>query len=286
MQATVFITHGLGTEGIKYYQNSKYIDLIKESAKTLGHDPLLGWIFGTANITTSTLTTWQFQSYHIKTGYTASSQARDKISNNADTLKVLDYTKNRLLNEGIEGKTAVGCALIKEAIHLKSDMYTFAGLPLPAISTVSPDLAKKLADYGLDMGNLLTVSKQASYAILINSLTSMIHGLFYNETKDQSWDLYKVRTHKILLYSNVIASASNVLIVAIGASVGLLTENPALIKKSLRKLDVGGILVTIYRLITDCNFIKKVKQEFISNEWHNIVMGDEYKFLLEENNNE
>jgi len=32
-QATVFITHGLGTEGIKYYQSSRYIDQIKESAK-------------------------------------------------------------------------------------------------------------------------------------------------------------------------------------------------------------------------------------------------------------
>lgn len=37
LQPTVFITHGLGTEGIKYYQNSRYIDLIKESAQTLGH---------------------------------------------------------------------------------------------------------------------------------------------------------------------------------------------------------------------------------------------------------
>lgn len=38
LQATVFITHGLGTDGIKYYQNSKYIDLIKESAQSLGHE--------------------------------------------------------------------------------------------------------------------------------------------------------------------------------------------------------------------------------------------------------
>ena len=38
LQATVFVTHGLGTDGIKYYQNSKYIDLIKESAQSLGHE--------------------------------------------------------------------------------------------------------------------------------------------------------------------------------------------------------------------------------------------------------
>lgn len=45
LQATVFITHGLGTEGIKYYQNSKYIDLIKESAQNLGHETIcISWL--------------------------------------------------------------------------------------------------------------------------------------------------------------------------------------------------------------------------------------------------
>ena len=45
LQGTVFITHGLGTEGIKYYQNSKYIDLIRESAKMLGHETVcIPWL--------------------------------------------------------------------------------------------------------------------------------------------------------------------------------------------------------------------------------------------------
>lgn len=45
LQATVFITHGLGTDGIKYYQNSKYVDLIKESAQSLGHEVVcVSWL--------------------------------------------------------------------------------------------------------------------------------------------------------------------------------------------------------------------------------------------------
>ena len=45
LQATVFITHGLGTEGINYYQNSKYIDLIRESAQRLGHETVcIPWL--------------------------------------------------------------------------------------------------------------------------------------------------------------------------------------------------------------------------------------------------
>lgn len=40
-----FITHGLGTDGIKYYQNSKYVDLIKESAQNLGHEVVcVSWL--------------------------------------------------------------------------------------------------------------------------------------------------------------------------------------------------------------------------------------------------
>lgn len=38
VSATVFVTHGLGIQGISYYQNSSYIDLIRESASEIGHE--------------------------------------------------------------------------------------------------------------------------------------------------------------------------------------------------------------------------------------------------------
>lgn len=239
-------------------------------AKTLGHDPLLGWVFGTANIATSTLTTWTFQSYHVKTGYISNLQARDKITNNADTSKVLYYTKEKLLNNGIEGKTIIGTSLLKEAIHLKSDIGTFAGLPLPVVSSISPDFARTLADYGIDMGNVLTVGKQMSYSILINTLIAMIHGLFFDKSKYSSWSLYEVKTRKILSYSNLIASASNILYVAISAYFG--NEN------AIKKLDVGGLIITLYRLVSDYNFIKKVKEEFIFGGFNKMIQGEEYNF--------
>ena len=70
-------------------------------AKTLGHDPILGWIFGTANIATSTLTAWDFSSYHIETGYTSNGQRRDKIVGKANTIEMLGHVVNKLsANEG------------------------------------------------------------------------------------------------------------------------------------------------------------------------------------------
>lgn len=223
--------------------------------KTLGHDPILGWIFGVANIATSTLTTYNLASYHVKTGYTESGAERDKITNHADTASVLYYTKEKLLNNGIEGKKIIGVSLVKEAVHLASDMPTKKSLPFPVVSTFSPKLAETLAEYGIDMVNIATVGKQAAYAILINTLIGMTHYLIHDFNKGESRKLYEVRTRKILSYSNYIASASNLLYVTISSALG----NP----ESFRKLDIGGFIVTLYRLISDSAFIQKIKEEFV-----------------------
>lgn len=256
-------------------------------AKTLGHDPILGWIFGTANIATSTMTTWDFQSYHIKTGFTANNSTRDKITNHADTGKVLSYTFDKALHQGLAGKEKVGASLAKEAIHLKSDVGSTKSLPLPMISTMlSPEAAAKLAEYGLDAANVIDVGKQAAMSVFINFLVSMIHALFYDETKDGSRTLYEVRTRKILSYSNLIASASNVIAVAVTEIVACVSGNADLAKKGLKYFDIGGLLVTCHRLISDAKFIKEVKLEFLEKEWYNTVYGEEYKFMTEVQTNE
>ena len=244
-------------------------------AKTIGHDPLLGWIFGTMNIATSTVTVSEgLQSYHVLTGFTANGAYRDKISKHADTFKVFDSCKNKLINDGMKGKEIMGVSLMKEAVHLKSDMYSTASLPIPIISTISVDAARTLADYGLDMGNVMKVANQAGFAVLINSIIGMIHGLFYDESIYSSREVYAVKTRKILSYSNLIASASNVIAVAVSAVIGSISGNTVLVKKSLNYLDLGGIMVTIYRLISDRNFIYEVKKEFLEQQWFDIVLGD------------
>lgn len=244
-------------------------------AKTIGHDPVLGWIFGTMNIATSTVTISEgLQSFHVLTGTVSNGATRDKISKRADTIKVLNSCKSKLMDEGREGKEIMGVSLMKEAIHLKSDIYSTASLPLPIISTISVEAARDLANYGLDMGNFVKVGSQAEFAVLINSLIGMIHGLFYDESIYPNKSLYSVKTRKILSYSNLIASASNVIAVAIATAVGVSSGNPEIVKKSLNYLDIGGIMVTVYRVISDQNFICAVKKEFLEQQWHSIVMGD------------
>ena len=110
-------------------------------------------------------------------------------------------------------------------------------------------------------------------AIAINTLVAMIHGMTFNEDRDGFKKLYEVRTRKVITYSNVIASASNVIAVAIGATIGCSSNNQDLIKKSLQKLDIGGLLVTLFRLISDAKFIRKVKEEFVLGNFDKMIMG-------------
>lgn len=232
-------------------------------AKTLGHDPILGLVFGTMNICTSTMTTWKFESFHIRTGHNVLGNSIDKISLRADTKKVIEYTWNRFLS-GVEGRVVFVTSLMKEIEHLKSDIGSKASLPLPVISTISPDIAKKLADYGLDMANVLTASKQMTVAAFINSIVALFHGMFYDSTK-YSWSLYSVKTRKIIDISNVIASTSNIIYVALSSYMGN--------SSSIKYLDIGGISVTLWRLITDTKFIYNVKEEYIKETYIEKMKG-------------
>lgn len=221
----------------------------------IGHDPVLGLIVGTANIATSTLTTFSFESFHIYTN----ENNRDYFKSHARTDLVFKYTIDKLLNQGLPGKKIIGLSLLKEIIHLQSDVNSTNSLPFPIVSVIDPKYASELASYGLDMANTLTIGKQATYAHLINSLIAMIHRMFYDCDNEMEKKLFEVRTRKILSYSNLIASSSNLAVVAITGNFQL--------------LDVGGIAVAIHRLISDKKFIQQVKEEFIFGQYKDIFLN-------------
>ena len=221
--------------------------------KAIGHDPILGLVFGTANIATSTLTTSDLVSYHIYTN----ENKRDYFKSRAQTHLVLSKTAEKVVSGGCEGKVIVATSLLKELVHLRSDLYTKNSLPIPIVSVIDPKKASLLANYGFDMANVVTVGKQASYAIFINTMIAMIHRLFFDGKTDEK--MYEVRTRKILMYSNAVATSSNLMVVAA--------------TRDMKHLDLGGLAVTITRLITDTKFIREVKQEFIFGRYKDLLMG-------------
>lgn len=213
--------------------------------KTLGHDPILGWIFGTANFMTDTATLVSFDSYRIRDARWVNEPVSiDQLFSEVIELTRFDWR-------------CLCAALVAQGAHLASDKYTKMGLPIPILSTFNEEWASKLYmehyDYLCLKRDIKTIAISASFSILINMIISFIHSMYYNPAKDGNDKiLYEVRTRKILSISNVLATSSNIIFCCI-------MKNP-------HKLDIGGILVTLSRLFLDIRFITKIKDEFIQRE--------------------
>jgi hypothetical protein len=211
---------------------------------TLAHDPILGWLFGPANIMTDTITFDTFATHRVRRNpmwITAQSVPLPMMF--GDSLRI---AKANRLN--------LPAAIVTEAIHLKSDELTKVGLPVPLIQTITPEFSSKLYREHYDALCLARDAKiigsSAAISAFFNMLITIIHDLF--RPKDVDTDLYDVRTRKILLIANTVATSSNVIQTTI-------MRNP-------KDLDIGGLLITITRLFSDTRFILRIKQEFIEQQ--------------------
>lgn len=220
--------------------------------RTLGHDPVLGWIFGTANIMTNSLTKYDLETYQVSNNLII---RHYPLGVAGMFQKAVTYTQRDPM--------LLAASVARQAIHFGSDMFTKQGLPVPFIMTVNNDLAKDtLSKWHIDTWSILC---STGLAALINQLIFCIHQLFYNEDKDGPHPMYEVRTRKILSYSNALATGSNILVDAL--------------TRDVSKLDIGGILVTLYRLVSDYKFIHEVKRDFLQQEFHKMVIGENYNFM-------
>lgn len=226
--------------------------------RTLGHDPVLGWIFGTANIMTNSLTksdfitTYQVSNMKIIRHYPLGTPAMMK--------RAISYAQDDPL--------LLAASTARQAIHFGSDYFTKQGLPIPFLGTLSPEIAHRFM--GTNFKNpahidMWSITRGVALAALINQLIATIHRLLYNPDRDGSESMYEIRTRKILSYSNAMATGSNVIVTAF--------------TKDLSKLDVGGALVTLYRLVTDYKMIHEIKRDFLKNEFYKQVVGEEYDFM-------
>jgi hypothetical protein len=245
--------------------------------RTLGHDPVLGWIFGTSNILTSSLTknTW-VDTYFVYDMKMAGFYPGGTLGMFND---VISGTAEDWSSKDIERKIRLPAAVVKQAIHFGADMFTEQGLPIPFISSLGStgeNVSKELLTrFHIDIYSTFRSMLIASF---INAIIQIIHQLFYDETRDGNLDLYQVRTRKILSYSNIIASVSNIVGVAVASAIGAYTGNNLLVKGAINRIDIGGFIITLHRIATDRKFIAQVEQEFLEKEFYKIVMGDDCDF--------
>ena len=216
--------------------------------KTLGHDPIAGWIFGPVNILSDTLTKSDFTSYNVRNMIITSPTTTPEAFR-------LAYEQTRA------NKWNLPTAIARQALHFGSDFFTKLSLPIPFVGMISDNAAKWLTQNRIDMWS---ITRSATLAGFVNILIAWLHRLFYDPAKYGSPEVYEVKTRKIIRYSNVIASSSNVLYTAISGD--------------LDRIDVGGMLVTLWRLIRDRKFKRDVKAEFLSESFNAKIRGDGYDF--------
>lgn len=212
---------------------------------TLGHDPVLGWFFGTANILTDIITLTTLESYRVI--------RKPKMMITPQKVSILI-----MLQESYQVAKAdylnLPAAVFAQAQHLKSDVNTKVGLPIPIISTVFKNFAGELYKNQYDAlcaaRDIKIVGVSYIVSMIFDIVIGLAHGLY--RTDDVPQKIYEARTRKILLVSNAIASTSTILNTCI-------TKNP-------KNLDIGSLLSTIGHLFTDLRFIAKLEQEFVENE--------------------
>ena len=230
---------------------------------TLGHDPILGWIFGTSNILIDAITVAPcaviptdghskqtiakmitMRTYHVQRVprmYITSNQ----VSTAELFMESVQVSQEYWLN--------LPAAIFVESQHLLSDRDTKLGLPVPVIQLFSPDCASNLYKSHYDALCLARDAKiigtSATISLFIDTIIGLVHGLFYNPNNDGSRDLYEVRTRKILLIANAIGTSSNLIL--------------AYLTKDARAIDAGSLLITVGHLFTDPRFFLQIKKEFI-----------------------
>ena len=229
---------------------------------TLGHDPILGWVFGTMNIASASITFCDLQTYPVvqsvqldKWGQSIDYMNRSSVS------EMLKYC----INSFHEDTKRIPAAIARQAIHMQSDKYTKDGLPIPLLT---PEKAQKLINQGWNSNeaerllkkvtkNAGVIAAQFMIAELINMIIRSIYLFMF---PDDGIRFNKVKIEKILTISSLIAEGSNVAVVAA--------------TRDISKLDIGGLISLVHQIAINRNTQLEIEMEFINSEFRALVMED------------
>lgn len=229
---------------------------------TLGHDPILGWVFGTMNIASSRITFCDLQTYPV-----IQSVQLDKWGQSIDYLNKSSISEmiRYCINSFQEDTKRIPAAIARQAIHMQSDKYTKDGLPIPLLS---PDKAQKLINEGWNSNeaerllnkaakNAGIIATQFTIAELINMIIRSIYLFMF---PDEGISFNKVKIEKILTISSFIAECSNVAVVAA--------------TRDVSRLDIGGLISLVHQIVVNRDTHLQIEMEFVKSEFRTLVMED------------
>lgn len=242
---------------------------------TFGHDPIVGLIVGTSNILTNTITCRSKGplpvpiTCHVEYDMDLKNPCIGDVCSTIEALKAAAY---RIDNDAV----SIVAALIKQIIHIGTDLYTPCGIQIPGANLILDNrYAEELTKY-VSAGDFIKIGVSYQIFNLINMFISSLHMLTCQSTSHRDKELHHVKTMKILEYSNIIATGSNVIINAVRFYFGD--------GKALKDIDFAGLIGTIMMLVRNDEIKRKIKREFIFGEYERMVIGDSYdpteSFLL------
>lgn len=259
-------------------------------AATLGHDPVLGYFFGTMNIMTYTIT---FHKIDLQTneviliGDTWNKEIGSRVS--------FCRTLMTAMAAEIDDMLRIPFAVARHQIHLMTDENTKMGLPIPFLSASkqqsllekgwnSEELKKiKKSFLRYRRENQTTVAIQFMIAAIINIIIKSMHLLMYDDLKDESFELYCVRTSKIIRTSSIISESINLAYVGGNVAGGIFVENPDLVKKGIENLDIGGYLECVHQIVANKKIQERIRREFLEKQLESKLIGENYSFMEEAN---
>lgn len=168
--------HILNSRGVPYdatRYEAENIGLFKGANHrfaTLGHDPVLGLVFGTSNIMTNSITCVKDTNVfgigaRIPVTYSVSYDAFGKnpqIGAPAGTVEMLVAAGRRVVSE----PDAAAAALIKQLIHIGTDLYTPCGIQIPFANLILDKAHTEALTKYISTGDVLKVGVQAGMAPL------------------------------------------------------------------------------------------------------------------------
>lgn len=223
---------------------------------TLGHTLICGFLFGTCNILTNTITVFKKNTIPISHHVVYNEQLKHpKIGTPASTTMILLNSGKRTIDE----PKSLVVAIIKQIIHMGTDLFTKAGIQIPGISLIlEPNQIESITKY-IGASEIIKAGTSATVDVFINYIIAILHRLTYNEAEDESIELFKIRTNKIIDYSLGIAQTVNVGIVAGKMIAGNET--------AVRELDWGGLIVLATRIISDKNYQDRIEADYLKQRW-------------------
>ena len=260
-------------EGVTAF--GKNLSPSKHHSATLGHDPILGYFFGTINIMTSTIT-------YNKTLFPTNKVEYPLIKEKVEFLEAF-FTSIRA---GMDDYKRIPAAIIRQAMHIESDTNSTMGLPIPFLDATtqqkfleqgwnSNELAKNLGKFKDALAKNITVFLlQLLISYFINIVIGNLHLLFYDEEKDGNLDLYNIRTQKIIATSSTISSVLNIAYVGTKIYVGCQTDNMNSIKDGIKKIDLGGYINTVHQIVKSKKLQERIRREYLEEKLYE-------KFLIE-----